>query len=395
MNNKIGLILIIIAIIIGIALIPFTLFNTLKRQSIFSKVILKIYADLIRRPSGRVKSVRIAAMVPAHCLVTSLAGNDITGGGLPSTTDTTPRFAGFANIRQANLTFNIDNGLVTGSSRANTQGYWSWSPSQTLSPETHSLSITAQHPDNNSINASCSLSFRVIASAAITSGGAGTSPPSKEAPAEKAPSTTTGTVTISPTTGGLTAVTNVDGGTAAVSFPPNTVSVSTKVIITPASKTTISSTHPFPSGLIVAGNWVYSFTAQVANKSTPQFKQAATLIFTYTDVQVRRFDESSLKVYYWNISNKEWIVLPDSTVNIATNTITATTTHFTLFAVMGSLISPAENPADLNGDKKVDLIDFGILLFNWGVPSNLKADINKDAAVDLVDFAIMLYWWTG
>lgn len=50
---------------------------------------------------------------------------------------------------------------------------------------------------------------------------------------------------------------------------------------------------------------------------------------------------------------------------------------------------------DLNFDGKVDLVDFSILLFNWGIPKNPIADINNDGKVDLVDFSIMLYWWTG
>ncbi len=51
--------------------------------------------------------------------------------------------------------------------------------------------------------------------------------------------------------------------------------------------------------------------------------------------------------------------------------------------------------ADINNDKKVNLVDFSILLYNWGVPKNPMADLNNDGQVDLIDFSIMLYWWTG
>lgn len=50
--------------------------------------------------------------------------------------------------------------------------------------------------------------------------------------------------------------------------------------------------------------------------------------------------------------------------------------------------------ADLNKDKKVNLIDFSILLFYWGT-NNTCADQNHNGKVDLIDFSIMLYNWTG
>jgi hypothetical protein len=49
---------------------------------------------------------------------------------------------------------------------------------------------------------------------------------------------------------------------------------------------------------------------------------------------------------------------------------------------------------DLNGDKRVNLTDFSILLFNWS-KVNLKADLNKNGKVDLPDFSIMMFYWTG
>jgi cysteine-rich repeat protein len=54
--------------------------------------------------------------------------------------------------------------------------------------------------------------------------------------------------------------------------------------------------------------------------------------------------------------------------------------------------------ADLNRDKKVNLIDFSILLFHWGTDggaSDPPADINQDGKVNLADFSIMLFNWTG
>ena len=51
--------------------------------------------------------------------------------------------------------------------------------------------------------------------------------------------------------------------------------------------------------------------------------------------------------------------------------------------------------ADLNGDRAVNLSDFSILLFNWGVPLDPRVDCNGDGQVNLIDLSVMLYWWNG
>lgn len=222
-------------------------------------------------------------------------------------------------------------------------------------------------------------------------GGGGSSP-------EKAPSTFTGTVTISSELGGSTILTNEDESSAEISFPPKAVSVSVIAKVTSIPKDAIAPFYSIPPGLKIVGNWIYSCTAKTAEgKTVSTFLKPVILTFKYTDSQVSGLDETTLKIYRGVSSTYEWIVVPTSQVNPATNTITATVTHFTLFAIMGSpiLVVPEERPADLNADKKVDLVDFSILLYNWGEPKNPKADLNNDGIVDLVDFSIMLYWWTG
>jgi len=49
---------------------------------------------------------------------------------------------------------------------------------------------------------------------------------------------------------------------------------------------------------------------------------------------------------------------------------------------------------DINGDGKVNLVDFSILLFHWGT-SDAIADLNGDGKVNLTDFSILLFNWTG
>jgi cysteine-rich repeat protein len=49
---------------------------------------------------------------------------------------------------------------------------------------------------------------------------------------------------------------------------------------------------------------------------------------------------------------------------------------------------------DINGDGKVNIVDFSILLFNWNT-NEVTCDFNRDSKVNLTDFSIMLYAWTG
>ncbi len=49
---------------------------------------------------------------------------------------------------------------------------------------------------------------------------------------------------------------------------------------------------------------------------------------------------------------------------------------------------------DMNGDGKVNLVDFSILLFHFGTDHEI-ADLNADGKVNLTDFSILLFNWTG
>jgi len=50
--------------------------------------------------------------------------------------------------------------------------------------------------------------------------------------------------------------------------------------------------------------------------------------------------------------------------------------------------------ADLNGDGRVNITDFSILLYYWDT-ANECADQNQNGTVDLIDFSVMMYYWTG
>jgi hypothetical protein len=50
--------------------------------------------------------------------------------------------------------------------------------------------------------------------------------------------------------------------------------------------------------------------------------------------------------------------------------------------------------SDLNGDSKVNLVDFSIFLLKWN-SDDIQSDFNGDGTVNLGDFSIMLFNWTG
>jgi hypothetical protein len=52
------------------------------------------------------------------------------------------------------------------------------------------------------------------------------------------------------------------------------------------------------------------------------------------------------------------------------------------------------NPADLNGDTRVDGADLGILLGEFGTPG-AKADIDGNGAVDGADLGLLLAAWSA
>jgi cysteine-rich repeat protein len=61
---------------------------------------------------------------------------------------------------------------------------------------------------------------------------------------------------------------------------------------------------------------------------------------------------------------------------------------------VGGGTGACNNASDINGDKKVNLVDFSIFLTHWGT-SDAAGDLNCNGTVNLADFSIMLFNWTG
>ena len=68
---------------------------------------------------------------------------------------------------------------------------------------------------------------------------------------------------------------------------------------------------------------------------------------------------------------------------------TTTPTHLTLLKP-----KVKREIADINGVGRIDLIDFSILLTNWGTSKNQRADLSGDSRTDVKDLSILLSKWT-
>ena len=168
-------------------------------------------------------------------------------------------------------------------------------------------------------------------------GGGGGGPPGTTTPAASTPTTTNGTVNSTPEAGGNTSFTPSDSATPAinVSLPVGAVSSVTTVSVT---NTSLSSANIVVGVSSAGGTSIigspYQISATSGSGSVTNFNSAVTLTFTYTDGQLPAgANAADLVVMYFNTATNAWVVLP-TTVNASTHTITTSTTHFTVFAVV-------------------------------------------------------------
>ncbi|MFC1700732.1 hypothetical protein ACFLZ0_01165 [Patescibacteria group bacterium] len=146
--------------------------------------------------------------------------------------------------------------------------------------------------------------------------------------------TSTGQVIATVSDGGKTTLTTDENTIAEVDLPSSAVSALTDIKIEKKAKETIVSSMPVPTNRNIVGKYVYNYTATVGAEIISTFNKNVMLTFTYTNSQISNLDESTLKIFYWKESSSQWVAMP-TTVNSATNTLTAETNHFTYFAIMG------------------------------------------------------------
>ena len=134
-----------------------------------------------------------------------------------------------------------------------------------------------------------------------------------------------------------TVTTNLGTIATELTFPPGAVEEAVVVVVVPAV------TPPATGGFQLLGQ-VFTIDA-TADDGSPvtHFNQPFTLVVTYTDAEVEGIDEQSLTLHYWHEGEQRWVAIP-TTVDAATNRLTAILDHLTTFAVLQGQVS---NPARL------------------------------------------------
>ncbi len=99
-------------------------------------------------------------------------------------------------------------------------------------------------------------------------------------------------------------------------------------------KTHTLSTTGSPTGLTLASDLLYDFKAYSDISTTiSSFSEPITVVISYTNSDISSFSESSLVIKRWDGSS--WNDLSSCSVNASSNTVSCTTTHFSVFGLFG------------------------------------------------------------
>jgi hypothetical protein len=125
-------------------------------------------------------------------------------------------------------------------------------------------------------------------------------------------------------------LTTPEGATAKIEVPANAVTADTIVKVEQVRTPVVSELAPPPTSKTLVS--AFELSATSAGVALTSFAQPITITLTYTDEQITGLDEETLKIYRW--TGLEWQAL-STTINIATNTLTTTTSQFSYLAIIG------------------------------------------------------------
>jgi len=154
-----------------------------------------------------------------------------------------------------------------------------------------------------------------------------------------------GEATVTASEGGIVTAT-ADGAEASVEVPVGALSDDTVIIVDPIEVTgsgVVVAVSAVPTDSGIVGDYVYDYSATVDDVTVETFDDVVTITITYTDDQISGFDESTLAINYWDATAGEWVSL-STIIDTANNTLTATTDHFTYFAVIGETVEEIDEP---------------------------------------------------
>jgi kumamolisin len=214
--------------------------------------------------------------------------------------------------------------------------------------------------------------------------------------------TVVATGTVSPLSGGAVAGTLPSGQAIDVRFPSNAVSTTIAVTVT-----ALGSTPPPtpPDGDQIAGEAFALTAVNAAGQPVTTFNgQTVTVTFGYPASS----DPSTLVFGFYSTATNSWQPLTVTNVDTSNHLITATTSHFTTFAIVGlpsppyicTGLDPFRGLGDLDGNGQIDLTDFSIFAGDYGKDTSQGAVLNSpysdmdcDGVVDLTDFSIFATYY--
>lgn len=156
------------------------------------------------------------------------------------------------------------------------------------------------------------------------------------------PSTATSTV-VSVSSAATTTITD-GNNTITVETPEDFTATSSSIVIQIKglpSDTVLGSIGKPSSSLNSGARVVFDVKALIDNLTElDSFDVPVTISYTYSNEDISGLDESTLSMYHY--ADNAWSELDDCSVNTATNTITCTAPHFSIFAIFGSPVSSGE-----------------------------------------------------
>lgn len=127
------------------------------------------------------------------------------------------------------------------------------------------------------------------------------------------------------------------GRTLMVTTPSNFTTTASMVVVQVHSldAQTVYVTAGTPAGVQSSAAWLFDIKL-LLHGSTPTAtaEQPVTIQYSYTDADVAGLDRSTLALYHYH--DDEWVKLEGCTVNNNSNTITCTTTQFSVFGIFGA-----------------------------------------------------------
>jgi trimeric autotransporter adhesin len=93
-----------------------------------------------------------------------------------------------------------------------------------------------------------------------------------------------------------------------------------------------------PEQKSLVGNYTYELKSlSDIDQANTSFNEAITIILTYSDADVMGINEQTLLIYRYD--GNTWNALQNCSVNTSLNTVTCTTTNFSVFGLFGNLLS--------------------------------------------------------